>query len=171
MKNKNIWAIILIVVGLVSLLKNTGWFDGEIFLFIVSLGFFAGYIFIGGIRKRGSVGLLIPACIIFAIAAFSSLERNINLGSFDGTLFFLFLGTAFMGVYLIHTMRLEESSRGERIWPAVTGGCIYAFGVFVLLADSVDWKYAYPILEDIIPIILIATGIIIIITSFLRRKP
>lgn len=170
MRKNNIWAIVLIGIGVLSLLKNTGWFDGEIFLFIVSLGFFAGYFFTGGKSKRGSVGLLIPACIIFAVAAFSTLESNINLNNLDGTLFFLFLGTAFMAVYLIHTMWIKESGRGQRIWPAITGICIYAFGAFVFLAEYADFKYAYPILENLWPIGLIAAGVIVIVSSFFRGR-
>jgi CDP-diglyceride synthetase len=170
MKNKNTWAIVLIGIGVLSLLKNTGWFDGEIFLFIVSLGFCAGYLFTGGRSRRGSVGLLIPACIIFAVAAFSTLESNINLYNLDGTLFFLFLGTAFMAVYLIHTMWIRESSRGERIWPAITGACIYAFGGFVFLVEYANWEYAKPILENLWPIGLIAAGVIIIASSFFRGR-
>lgn len=170
MKNKNILAVVLIGAGILSLLGNTGWFDGEIFLFIVSLGFFAGYFAMGGRGRKGSVGLLIPACIIFAIAAYAVLENNVSLNNLEGSLFFLFLGSAFMAVYLIHTMWIREGSSGERKWPVITAVCIYVFGLFIFLVEYVDWEYARPILENLWPIGLIIAGIAIIISNIIKTR-
>lgn len=142
--------IILIAIGAMIMLGNFGFMEGSLFLVVVGAMFLLGYFR----SERKPIGLLIPGTIILAVAAFSSLENV--LGFLEGPVFFLFLGSAFMGVHIIHQQHTtsEKSTR----WALLTGLGMMAFGGFVFLTDLPSLPIFYGMQQYVWPIILIGAG-------------
>jgi hypothetical protein len=170
MRKNNSLGIVLILIGLMIILGNTGFFKGEMVLFIISLCLFGGYFLTGGRSKKGSIGFLIPACIILMIGSFAFLEDTLGIIKGEGGIFFFMLGTAFLLIYFIHCFRKKDMSFGERNWPAITGISIYIFGSFIFILEHYDVPLVRTVLQNLWPIGLIAAGVIILANNFKRKN-
>jgi hypothetical protein len=168
MKKNNGIAIVLILIGVLILLGNMGMLEGELALFIISMGLFGGYILTGGRNRSGSIGFLIPACILLMIGIFTYLENSGNIKALEGSLFFFMLGTAFFIIYFINNYKRTDMTFGSKNWPVITGSSVYAFGTLVFLFESYEIPFVKILLQNLWPIGLILAGIIIIIKNFRR---
>lgn len=113
---------------------------------------------------------MIPACIILAVGTFSVLETNMDLFELEGSIFFGFLGTAFLAVYLIHTLWLKDRSRGERIWPLITAICIYVFGAAIFAIEYMGWGIVGTLFEYLLPALLILAGFAVLVTNIFKSR-
>jgi hypothetical protein len=146
---------ILIVLGLVFFVGQ--FLDLEGPLFLVGLGsvFLAAY----AIGRR-LLGFLIAGNVLLAIGVFSGLENALVIpGTLAGALFFVMLGAAFVGVYVIHSR--VAASWGTRNWAIITGLGLWAFALFVL---AVEYAVLLPpavwdTLWRLWPLLLIGIGI------------
>ena len=169
MKKSNGLAVVLILIGLVIILGNVGVFEGELALFVISLGLFGGYFLTGGRGRKGSIGFLIPACILLMIGTFAYLEESLVLINGEGGIFFFMLGTAFFLIYFIHNFGRREMRFGERNWPVITGSSIYVFGALIFILEHYDVPFVRIMLQNLWPIGLIIAGVVIIFKNF-RHK-
>jgi hypothetical protein len=154
--------IILIIIGVLWTLSNFHLFNEQWILPFIGIIFFAAYLYRGGTQKKGSLGFLIAGCIIFMVGLFAVVNDNFDLGPFEGSLFFFFVGMAFLPVYVIHTQHLLEKDSSNQKWPLYTGLIIIAFGLFVLVTETSHipiMRRIYPILW---PMVLIVLGLYII---------
>ena len=163
MHNKNVRVgIILILVGVLSGLGTLKIFSGELVLYLFSIGFLGAYF---GYRRN--VGFLIPGCILASIAVFSSVEQR--MPGFDGLYFLLFLGTAFIAVFLIHTLH-NSSSWGERYWPLFPGLSLMIIGFLTLAVENKLLRFDLKYLNFVTPAILVIAGAVILINNFVRKN-
>ncbi len=155
MRRESLLGVLLIVVGLFIFIGHFVDMPGNLFLFFLSAAFFFVWSYLGGRSSYSGVGFLIPACVLLAIALYSSVDRFVVDTVFEGSLFFMLLGGAFLLVYGLHT-RTAGREGGEKNWPLYPAGGLVAFGLFVLLVQSFenyDW-----LARIIFPVILIAGG-------------
>jgi len=155
----------LVLLGIILLLAQFGLVGQHVFMYFLGVGFVVAYSLAGGSKRYGNVGLLIPGCVILAIAIFSDIDRV-----FDGLWlgpgwFFLLLGGAFFTVYQVHT-RVSGSDSGNRYWPLYPAGGLAGFGLFVALVTQIEAWRDSGILGWAIPVVLIVVGILL-----LYRKP
>lgn len=106
-----------IFIGLLLLLNNLGLLSGHAFLLILGLGFIAIYLLIGGKKRYGNVGFLIPGTILISIWISIILTESIDLGSLDGPHFLFLMGLSFISIFLLHTLSFRDKSHGDRFWP------------------------------------------------------
>jgi hypothetical protein len=160
MKNRSMFTgIMLTGIGLLLLLSNLGWLSGVWFLYALSLGFLTAYF----VYSR-SLGFIIPGMLVGALASFAHLSERI--AGLSAGFFFFFFSLAFFAVYFIHTMHLNTSDRGERIWPVFPGTALLAVGVLVYSVDNnffgiLPFRY----LNYAVPLVLIAVGLRIVLSG------
>lgn len=163
MINKNAFlGAILVIIGILWTLSNFHLINDQWILPFIGIIFFAAYLYRGGVRNKGTIGFLIAGCIIFMVGLFAVVSDSFYLGPFEGSLFFFFVGIAFLFVYVIHTRHLSDKDSGSQKWPLYTGLIIMAFGLFVLFTETTHlpiMRRIYPVLW---PVALILSGLYII---------
>lgn len=153
------WGIILVAAGLVWALDELRVLPGSGFLLIVAIGFLAAYFV-----YRRSMGFLIPGCIIGAVGAYSIFQDIFRHISSD--FFLLFLGIAFIAVFIVHTSNINDGSWGSKFWPLIPGGILAAVGTLGA-AGSIDLIGRN--MDLIIPVIFVVIGVSIIAKGFRRQ--
>lgn len=167
MNGKFTWGIILVALGVISLLNNLGLMHGEYTLFIISAAFFFAYFS----RPTERMGLLIPACILLAIGFYTNIENFAESTNLEGTLFFIFLGTAFLSVSLIHNLTTRKLTKEKNIkWPLITGICIYGFTLLIFLGEKYNSNIAQVIMKNLWPIALVCIGGAMVFNGIKRKN-
>lgn len=156
---------ILLALGIVLLLNQFGWIGPHVFLYFLVLGFFGGYRWAGAAHRYSNIGLLIPGCILLAMALFNDIERLFDGLWLGPAWFFLLLAAAFLAVYFVHT-RVSGTDKGSRQWPLYPAGGLLGFGIFITLVSHLEVLKTSPIVNYVIPLVLIGAGVLIIL-----RKP
>lgn len=146
--------LVLIVLGLIIFLGNMNIIGGDYTLFIIGGAFSLAYFLSGEDTSKRKVGLLIAALIILMLGFFD-LADNFIPSELSGTMFFTFLGTAFLLIYLLHTMHINNA---KQKWPLYTAVIIYAFSLFIYLVEVVDLHIVEDYAEKYWPIIFIIAG-------------
>ena len=138
-------AVILILIGVFLLLLNLGIVTKNYIVFFVGLGLLTLYFF-----DKNS-GLIIPGFIVTAVGTYNILRSHFSIPS---PFFLLFLGTAFLGIYLF-----ERESNNWAIYP---GAAISITGLYQLVRH-------YTIFDNINrlfgPIVIIAIGLVVLLKS------
>jgi hypothetical protein len=160
----------LVLIGGISLLSNLGYYPGELTLVIIGGLLLVMYYRSGDSVFRRRQGLLIAGAIVTMVGLFAAIEQNFSLGDQDGYLFFIFLGTAFLIVYLFHTSRLKNLPAGKRRWPLYPVAALWGFSLFIFLVQRLETELARRVLSNLFPIGLIVVGIIIMVRAFQRGK-
>ncbi len=158
--------LILIVLGLVIFLGNMNIISGDYTLFIIGGGFLLAYYLSAKSTSQRKVGLLIAALLILMTGLFD-IADNYVVSDLAGSLFFMFLGTAFILIYILHTMHIDN---GKQKWPLYTSVAIYAFSLFIYLVEVVDLRIIENIAERYWPIIFIIIGARILFKGIGERK-
>ncbi|MDW7739140.1 MAG: hypothetical protein SCJ97_03650 [Bacillota bacterium] len=162
--------IILIVAGIVLLLSQLGVIPGQIFLFMLALGFIATYVLLGGRKEYGNVGFLIPGTVLLAVGIFASLTVAPADGVVSAAYFFLLLGLSFFAVLLVHTMWFKELDHGGRFWPLYPAIGLFLFAGFIGFAESGRWVDYLSYLNYLWIVGLIVVGIWMIAKSTKSKK-
>lgn len=166
MINRNTFlGIILIVIGFLWTLSNFNLINDQWILPFIGVIFFAAYLYRGGTKEKRSIGFLITGCIIFMIGLFSIINDNFGLGPFEGPLFFLFVGIAFLPVYIIHTRHFSDNNSTSKKWPLYTSLIIIAFSLFILITETSNIPVMQKIYSIIWPLALIFLGLYVILKS------
>ena len=150
---KNLFAYILIVIGVLTLMGNYGFIQGEFFLLIIGASFLLAYFKMNDDSKN--IGFLIPGMIVTTVGLFSNIERF--LFGFDGPVFLAMLGSAFLLIHYIHTRETGKTNQSK--WAHYTGIGIILFSVFILAVDNLNIAPINWIFQNIFPIGLILFGI------------
>ncbi|MEC9488189.1 MAG: hypothetical protein UMV23_01740 [Halanaerobium sp.] len=158
----------LVALGIYFLLQNLNIIPDDYFLAFLSLGFLIVY-FLG----NRNLGFLIPGLIILAV--FSHAEWGWEVGQAIGQqedgLFFIFLGTAFVLIYLIHYLPQRNSKEGGEYWPLYPGIALMGFGLVITydLFEQIPWN-ALETIGQWWPLILIAIGVGILVGPTQKGK-
>lgn len=150
MEAQRLLAIILISLGIILTLTTLNVIPGSSILFILAIGFLYAYY-----KFRKNIGFLIPGVLFIAIGVFSILKEIWNI---DGLYFLLFLGLAFISIFLIHTSKITTGNVGERYWPLYPGFILTGLSLILIFQQSVA-QY----LNLIVPLLLILIGVIMMI--------
>lgn len=159
MKNSMI-GLILVSVGVLILLGNLGVFEGEFILFAIGAAFLIFYGLSGRNTESRKVGLLIPGLIIIAVGLFAQFESQLENAPY---MFFVFLGLAFLGVYLIHTRSVDGGK-----WPLFPALGLFGFAAFVFAATTFNLEFLGTIMNNIVPAGAILVGLVLLVKS--RKK-
>lgn len=160
MNSRVILGIIMVALGLIIFLGNMDIIDGDYTLLIIGGGLFAGYFFSGERINKRKIGFLIAATIVSMIGIFDIVD-NYVISDLSGSLFFLFIGTAFLLVYLLHTMHYNKNT-GKRKWPLITSIALYTFSFFIYLVEVVNSEIFADIMNNYWPVILIIIGLVVL---------
>lgn len=156
MKNSMI-GLILVSVGVLMLLGNLGMLDGEFMLLGVGAIFLIFYGISGRDNDSRKVGLLIPGLIIIAVGLFAQLESRLDNAPY---LFFVFLGLAFLGVYVIHTRNIQGGK-----WPLFPALGLFGFAAFVFAATNFNIAFLGTIMNNLVPAGAIVVGLVILVKA------
>ncbi len=159
MKN-NLIGLILVSVGVLILLGNLGVLDGEFMLIAIGAAFLIFYGLSGREKETRKVGLLIPGLIVIAVGLFAQFESRFQNAPY---LFFVFLGLAFLGVYLIHT-RNEQGGK----WPLFPALGLFGFSVFIFAATTFNLEFLGTIMNNLVPVGAIVAGLVLLVKA--RKK-
>ncbi len=162
--------LLLIIMGGIFLLSNLGYYPGEFTLAIVGALLLLMYYRSGNSVYRRSQGLLIAGAIVTMVGLFAAIEQNVPLGDRDGYLFFVFLGIAFLFVFLVHTRHLKNLPSGKRRWPLYPAAGLWGFSLFVFIVQVLDSDLTKRLLSNLFPIGLIIVGVILILKAFRKGK-
>lgn len=162
--------LLLIIVGGIFLLSNLGYYPGEFTLVIVGGLLLLMYYRSGDSVYRRNQGLMIAGAIVTMVGLFATIEQNYPLGDRDGYLFFIFLGIAFLSVFLVHTRHLKSLPSGKRRWPLYPAAALWGFSLFVFIVQALDSNLLQGIFNNIFPIGLILVGMILIVKAFRKGK-
>lgn len=156
MKNSMI-GLILVSVGLLMLLGNMGVLDGEFTLLAIGTAFLIFYGISGRDTETRKVGLLIPGLIIMAVGTFAQLESRFDNAPY---MFFVFLGLAFLGVYLIHTRNIQGGK-----WPLFPAIGLFGFAAFVFAATNFNIAFLATIMNNLVPAGAIIVGLVLLVKA------
>lgn len=159
---KTLLGTIFIIIGILWTLSNFYLINDQWILPLIGMILLIAYLYRGGTQKKGTIGLLIAGCIILMVGLFAVFNDYYFLGVFEGALFFIFLGIAFLAVYFIHTRHLSDKDSGQQKWPLCTGLLIMLFGLFVLFTETIHIPSIQRIYAIFWPLILIILGLSII---------
>jgi len=162
--------LVLIIIGGIFLLSNLGYYPGEFTLVIVGGLLLLMYYRSGNSVYRRNQGLLIAGAIVTMVGLFAAIEQNFPLGDRDGYLFFIFLGIAFLFVFLMHTRHLKNLSAGKRRWPLYPTAGLWGFSLFVFMVQVLNSDLTERVLDNVFPMGLIVVGVILIIKAFRKGK-
>ena len=162
--------LLLIIMGGIFLLSNLGYYPGELTLVIVGGILLLMYYRSGDSVYRRSQGLMIGGGIVTMVGLFAAIEQNFPLGDRDGYLFFIFLGIAFLSVYLVHTRHLKNLPSGKRRWPLYPTAGLWGFSLFVFMVQVLDSDLTEQVLRNLFPVGLIVVGIILIVKAFRKGR-
>jgi hypothetical protein len=160
--------ILLIVAGIFLLLNQLGVLSGQVFLFMLSLGFIATYVLLGARKEYGNVGFLIPGTILFAIAAYAAVSDSPGFEGLSPAYFFIGLSLSFLAVFLIHTFWFKNLVHGERFWPVYPAAGLLLLAGIIGLSVSGQWAEHLGLLNYLWIVALIAVGIWMVIKSVKR---
>lgn len=171
MKKNNRLGIFLVLIGAFILLSRFSLFNfgGEFPLLILGLGFLGTYFVTKPNMLKGSIGFLIPGSILTMIWVFTFLENMIFFNLFDGGLFFICLGIAFLSIYIIHTSRISGLSFGEKNWPLIVSFILLGFGTLVSILEFFNSTILRFVLSNFWPVALIIAGLFIAFPN-LKKK-
>ncbi len=155
MEGQKLLGIILLSLGIFLTLINFKLLPSSSILFIFAIGFLYSYYKFGR-----NIGFLIPGLIFVAIGVFSILEETWNIG---GVYFLLFLGLAFIFIFIIHTSKLP--SYGEKYWPLYPGLILTGLSLILIFQEKTA-QY----LNILIPILLILIGFVMLIRGAQKSK-
>ena len=158
--------LILIVLGLIIFLGNMNIINGDFTLFIIGGGFFVAYYLSGKKTLQRKIGFLIAALIILMVGFFDIADNYVR-SELSGTLFFMFFGTVFLLIYILHTMHIKK---GEGKWPLYISIGLYAFSLFIYLVEVVDLRIVENIVEKYWPIIFIIIGVIVLFKGISEKQ-
>ena len=171
MMNRNtFFGIILVIIGVLWTLSNFHLINDQWILPFTGIIFFSAYLYRGGTQKRGTIGFLIAGCIIFMVGLFAAINDSFYLGPFEGALFFLFVGIAFLPVYVVHTRHLSDKDSGSQKWPLYTSLVIMAFSLFILFTETAHIPIIRRIYPVLWPILLIILGLYIIFKQGRKKE-
>ncbi len=156
MKNSMI-GLILVSVGVLMLLGNLGVLGGEFMLLAIGAAFLIFYGLSGRETVSRKVGLLIPGLIIIAVGLFAQFESQLENAPY---MFFVFLGLAFLGVYLIHTRSIEGGK-----WPLFPALGLFGFAAFVFAATNFNISFLGTIMNNLVPAGAILVGLVILVKT------
>ena len=154
MKNTFI-GLILIVVGGLILLGNLGFISGDLTLFVIGGAFLFFYGVSGKSRTERKIGLLIPGMIVLAVGTFAFMDDHFNVAPYW---FFVSLGLAFLGIYLIHT-RYGQGGK----WPLYPALGLFGFSVFVLLTTRFNLNRMDDLMSNLLPAAAIISGLVLLL--------
>ncbi len=169
MNQKTLLGAIFIIIGILWTLSNFHLFNDQWILPLVGMILLTAYLYRGGTQEKRTIGLLIAGCIVFMVGLFALANDYFYLGAFEGALFFIFLGIAFLAIYFIHTRHISEEDTGHRKWPLYTGLIIMAFGIFVLFTETIHMPAVRRIFSILWPLLLIILGLYIILFKRPRK--
>lgn len=135
--NRTFIGVLLLFLGGALLLQNLGVLEGDWVLFLIGIFFLGAYYVSGKGTEQRSIGFLIPGVILLMVGFFNSLEEIWGLQDIEESLFFSFVGLAFILIYLIHTRNLG-TGRGGKNWPLYTGLALVGFNIFIVLVRTVE---------------------------------
>lgn len=167
---KILLGVILIVIGILWTLSNFQRMNDQWILPLIGAILVIAYFYSKDTQEKRAIGMLIAGCIITMVGLFSVLNDYYFLGIFEGTLFFIFLGIAFLAIYFIHTRYLVDQDSGHQRWPLYTGLIIIAFGLFVLFIETMKLPDIRKIYALFWPLILMILGLYILFFHRIRKK-
>jgi hypothetical protein len=158
-KSKVITGSILILAGASSLVQNFGIINENFVLPILGAAFLIVYFVLGGRKRYGNIGFLIPGVILPAMQVLKLADDYHASERTEIILVFGMLSACFLAIYLIHSFWFKEFSRGKRSWPLYVSLSLILFGVIVYAAEYYNWSFGVILLGNTWPIILVLVGI------------
>ncbi len=162
--------VLLIIGGVLLLLNQLGIFSGQLFLFVLALGFIATYILLGARKEYGNVGFLIPGTVLLAIAVYAAASGWPGFGDLSPAYFFLGLSLSFFAVFLAHTFWFKNLDHGERFWPVYPSAGLLLLAGVISLSVSGQWVQYLDLLNYLWVVALIAVGVWMVVKSIKKNK-
>jgi hypothetical protein len=131
MRVKRLIGSILVTLGIVWLLESFNFIQVDLTLVIIASFIYILYFLSGNRIKNRNIGLLTAGSIVLMLGIHNILDDIFYLGQFDGVIFFLLIGTAFLTVYLLHAKYLAQGIN----WPLYVGFSLYSFAGFILITE------------------------------------
>ncbi len=166
MKRNSIFALIIVCIGILMLLKNFHLIQAEIGGFILGFAFIAIYIFLGGRNKNYTIVIL---CISIMLL-FYSLFKNLCKYSNNPILLLVLAATSFLLTYFIHNFKKDNLSFQIKYWPILLSTILYVFSIFLFFIQRSGDYSLYFILKYGWPFILICLSIFTLISHIAFKK-
>lgn len=160
--NKNILAGLLILLGGSMLISRyIDLPEGSAGL-AVAMILIIGYLVSGNNYINRKSGFLIAGSIMASISIFAIIADLINLGTFEGPLFFIILALGFFVIHFCSSGKTFEKGHYVPSWAHRVGVILMVFAGLVLLSSILEWRGMVILLKNVWPIGLIAVGALII---------
>jgi hypothetical protein len=162
--HENWWAAIpgMVLLGLGALIAASEFFP-------TFARYFGGSLFLGAIGLAFLLVLLlrheawwavIPAGVLFTLAAVAGISTTVGNGLVSGSLFFLGIGLTFAVIGLMPVGRLEK-------WPWIPAGICLVFGTLLMIGSGAMLNTIYGLIW---PILLVLIGGFLIFRSVTAKK-
>ncbi|WP_105619916.1 hypothetical protein [Vallitalea okinawensis] len=169
MNKKSLIGVALVVLGIIGILSRFIDMDNYMAL-LISGGAVGLYIYYGYNKHYRNVGFLLVALIIFMGQIYVWFEDDIFFIRYEDVITTLILATNFLLVYIIHTSRFKNSSRGKRNWPLLISGIMYGVSLIIYVDEFVDTEISEQLLDLLWPIALIVIGIILLVRGLKSKS-
>ena len=153
---------IFTAIGAVSLLHDIRLFRLDITFETLLLA--VGIIFLLIYHTRKARGFIIPGMLLLAVGVYLILLRSMS-DKYASPSIFLLLGFAFYAIYLIEYM-------GTSNWPLIPATILLSIGIlsYAFSFKVITWSMIYLRRAYILPLLLIAAGIMVLMSLIRRRS-
>lgn len=153
---------IFTAIGAVSLLHDIKLFRMDITFETLLLA--VGIIFIIIYHTRKAQGFIIPGMLLPAVGIYLILLRSMG-DKYASPSIFLLLGLAFYAIYFIAYMGISN-------WPLIPATLMLIIGIlsYAFSFKVITWNMIYMRSDYILPLLLIAAGIIVLLSIFRKRN-
>lgn len=169
-KSKVITGSILIISGACSLVQNFGIINENFILPFLGAAFLITYFVLGGRKRYGNIGFLIPGIILPALQILKLADDNHVSEKTEVVLFFGAISASFLAIYLIHSFWFKEYSVGKRNWPLYVSIGLVLFGTVAYAAEYYNWGFGVILLGNAWPAILVLVGVRLLYKALRSEK-
>jgi magnesium-transporting ATPase (P-type) len=109
-------------------------------------------------HQRGSIGFLIPGCLLMSLGLFNVIEHFFYLGRYHSPIFWLIFGTGFLMIHLIHYVRNGFRSMFNASWPFVVSIIFYCISIVSLFHRFYQFMVPVWVRDNLFAILLVGVG-------------
>lgn len=169
-KNKNLLAIVMIIIGLMMLVSRVIEIPYEFNILLISGIFILGYYMSGDNYTNRKPILLVIGVIISVVNLNGILNDFLNSTKYKSVLFFILLGIGFLSIHFISSGKTNIPGKYIQSWSLRTGIISFLIGTTIFVLSIFDWKVTVVIINNIWPIGLILAGIFIIVNNYRTKR-
>lgn len=171
MKRNSVFAMIVILVGILMFMENAGYIKINLSILIIGISFLGAYIFLGGYHRNINLFLLITSLILIGFSIFKFLETYTFFRNIKEETFLIITATEFLLSHLIHNLKQNNISFSSKHWTLFTSIVLYFSAIYIAVLKFKGYYTISFTLKYLWPIILLLIGVFMLLSNTNSKNP